>query len=236
MKDHPHKKDPPQTEGRHSGEKGTDRELGQVRREYGRETLDESVMPEDPLELFSIWLDHASGAGCQDPTAMTLSTVERNGQPSSRVVLLKKIENGRMIFYTNYHSRKAREIRTRPKVAALFYWSELERQVKIAGTARPVDDGDSDSYFQSRPRESNICAWASPQSEVIPDRRYLEQEFEKYSRRYRGLKNIPRPAYWGGYAITPIRMEFWQGGIHRLHDRIQYTLKEERWFRERLAP
>ena len=167
---------------------------------------------------------------------MTLSTVERNGQPSSRIVLLKKVQEGNLIFYTNYHSRKSREIRVNSKVAALFYWPEMERQVKIAGTASPLDDADSDLYFQSRPFESNITAWASPQSEVVPHRQYLENEFKKYLKRFSTSKKMPRPAYWGGYAITPTRIEFWQGGRHRLHDRFEYTKKDERWSWIRLAP
>ena len=162
--------------------------------------------------------------------------MERNGQPSSRIVLLKKIEDGKLIFFTNYHSKKSREIRAHARVSAHFFWSELERQVKIAGIARPVDDEDSDLYFQSRPFESNISAWASPQSEIIPHRQYLEKEYEKYRKKYEKSRKVPRPAYWGGYAILPSKIEFWQGGVNRLHDRIEYTKKEERWSRVRLAP
>lgn len=212
------------------------RELRHIRRDYGKDQLDESRLPDHPLELFETWLEEAQSTGQTDPTAMTLSTVERSGEPSSRIVLLKKIEEGKLIFFTNYHSRKAREIRSQARVAAHFYWPGLERQVKIAGMASLLDDADSDLYFQSRPFESNITAWASPQSEVVPNREYLENEFEKYLKKYAESEKVPRPAYWGGYAITPFRMEFWQGGLHRLHDRIEYTKKEERWSRVRLAP
>lgn len=212
------------------------KDLKHIRREYEKEKLEESHLPENPLELFTSWLEQAQSSGHTDPTAMTLSTVEHNGQPSSRIVLLKKILGGKLIFYTNYHSRKSREIRTNSKVAAHFYWSGLERQVKIAGTASPLDDSDSNLYFQSRPFESNITAWASPQSEAVPNRQYLENEFEKYLNKYKAGKQVPRPAYWGGYAITPNRMEFWQGGRHRLHDRFEYTKKEEHWSWIRLAP
>jgi pyridoxamine 5'-phosphate oxidase len=212
------------------------KELGQIRREYNKEKLEESHLPENPIDLFATWLDQAQSSGQADPTAMTLSTAEQNGQPSSRIVLLKKIQDGKLTFYTNYNSRKSREIKAQSKVAAHFYWSVMERQVKIAGTAHPVDDADSDLYFQSRPFESNICAWASPQSEVIPHRLYLENEYEKYLEKYSASEKVPRPAYWGGYSITPTRIEFWQGGLHRLHDRIEYTRKADGWIRVRLAP
>ncbi len=216
--------------------KGKYNKLEHIRREYDLGKLEESQLPDNPMDLFNTWLDEARDAGSVDPTAMTLSTVGRNGQPSSRIVLLKKVEDDKLIFYTNYHSRKSREIRSRSRIAAHFYWPQLERQIKIGGTAKPVDDTDSDLYFQSRPFESNICAWASPQSEVIPNRQYLEKEYEKYVKKYTKSDHVPRPAYWGGYAITPTRMEFWQGGVHRLHDRMEYTKREERWSRVRLAP
>lgn len=212
------------------------RDLENIRRDYTREKLDELSLPADPMELFIQWLDQAKKSDDLDPTAMTLSTVEKNGQPASRMVLLKKIQEGKLIFYTNYHSKKSREIRAHARVAAHFFWPELERQVKIAGIARPVEDSDSDSYFSSRPFESNISAWASPQSEVIPNREYLEKEYEKYRKKYATSDKVPRPAYWGGYAITPARIEFWQGGIDRLHDRIEYSKKDERWSLVRLAP
>jgi pyridoxamine 5'-phosphate oxidase len=212
------------------------RDFREQRREYTWDNLDEALLPEDPIELFSDWLAKAVESGNPDPTAMTLSTVERNGQPSSRIVLLKKVEDDKLIFYTNYHSRKSRAIRAKARVAAHFYWPELERQINITGTARPVEDADSDHYFKTRPYESNITAWASPQSEVIPDREYLEKEFEKYRKRYKEGHEVPRPAYWGGYAILPSRIEFWQGGRKRLHDRIEYTKKDERWNLVRLAP
>ncbi|MCP4313456.1 MAG: pyridoxamine 5'-phosphate oxidase [Bacteroidetes bacterium] len=212
------------------------RDLGDKRREYGWDRLEKSDLPKDPMELFSDWLEQALQSRNPDPTAMTLSTVERNGQPSSRIVLLKKVEEDKLVFYTNYHSRKSREIRAKTRVAVHFYWPELERQVNITGTARPIDDVDSDHYFKSRPYDSKITAWASPQSEVIPNSEYLEKEFEKYREKYHTADEIPRPAYWGGYAIHPSRIEFWQGGQRRLHDRIEYTKKDERWSSVRLAP
>jgi len=216
--------------------KKSNSDLDQVRREYYREQLDESTMPGDPVELLRAWLEEATTSGNPDPTAMTLSTVDQSGAPSSRVVLLKRIHQNRLIFFTNYHSRKAKEMTLRPHVAAHFYWPELERQVKISGMARPVEDKESDRYFSSRPFESKISAWASPQSEVVPDRKYLESEYMKYREKYEESGEVPRPAYWGGFAIEPIRIEFWQGGRYRLHDRIEYTLKDKSWSRVRLAP
>lgn len=212
------------------------RDLGDERREFGWNKMEITGLPDDPIELFSSWLDQALQSDNPDPTAMTLSTVEADGQPSSRIVLLKKVEDDALVFYTNYLSKKSKEIVKNNRVAANFFWPELERQVRIAGSARRVSDEDSDLYFRSRPYESKISAWASPQSEVIPNRDYLEKEFERYRKKYKNPDGIPRPAHWGGYAILPFRMEFWQGGRNRLHDRIAYTKKEERWSWHRLAP
>ena len=212
------------------------RDLGDERREYERTNIERSSLPDDPMELFSHWLKEALQSGITDPTAMTLSTVGLNGQPSSRIVLLKKVEKDSLVFYTSYLSKKSQEIKANNKLAAHFYWSELERQVRIIGTARPLEPEDSDHYFRSRPYESKIAAWASPQSEEIPSREYLEKEFEKYSKIYPDPEKIPRPDYWGGYAILPTQIEFWQGGSKRLHDRIEYTLGEDGWRSLRLAP
>ena len=212
------------------------KDLGQVRREYSLNRLDDSHLPSDPMLLFGAWMEQARQSDNPDPTAMTLSTVEKDGNPSSRIVLLKKMEEGRLVFFTNYRSRKAREMEDRSQVAAHFYWPELERQVKIAGRAAVLEDAESDLYFQSRPIESQLAAWASPQSNVVPDREFLEKEYRLYQEKFKGLKTLPRPAFWGGFAISPFRMEFWQGGKFRLHDRIEYALKEEKWSRVRLAP
>ena len=211
-------------------------DFGEVRREYLKEKLDESMLPENPMELFVHWLEEARGSGLTDPTAMTLSTLGPDGMPSSRIVLLKKIESGKLLFFTSFKSRKAMEMNRDSKVAAHFYWSGLERQVKIAGSASLVDETESDRYFHSRPFESKISTWISPQSEVIPSREYLDQAFQKLLQKYKKEDVIPRPEDWGGYAISPLRMEFWQGGLHRLHDRFEYILKETRWIRVRLAP
>jgi len=214
----------------------SDKEPDRVRREYKLEQLDESKLPHDPLLLLNTWMEDAIKSGNIDPTAMTLSTVDESNSPSSRIVLIKKIDQNRLIFFTSYKSRKAREIQNRSGVAAHFYWPELERQVKIAGIAEKIKDSDSDLYFSSRPFESQISAWASPQSEVIPDRDYLEQKYQEYLEKHEGSGRVPRPSSWGGFALEPKRMEFWQGGTYRLHDRIEYSLNDKGWSRVRLAP
>ena len=212
------------------------KKLEGVRREYQREKLDESGLPADPLELLNSWLEEATRSESPDPTAMTLSTVDKGGLPSSRIVLLKKIDKEGLVFFTNLKSRKAREIRNNPRVAAHLFWPELERQVKIAGTAAILEDAGSDNYFSTRPFESKVAAWASPQSEVVPDRDYLDREYRKYLDKFKKTGNVPRPQHWGGFAIKATRMEFWQGGSYRMHDRIEYRLNEEGWIRVRLAP
>lgn len=212
------------------------RDLGDERREYGREKMEISGLPSNPMELFSHWLKEALQSGIPDPTAMTLSTVDSKGQPSSRIVLLKKFEKDALVFYTNFRSKKARDLEANNRIAAHFYWPELERQIRIAGEAKEVSQEDADHYFSSRPYESKIAAWASPQSELIPDRDYLEKEFEKYQEKFPDEENIPRPEYWGGYSILPLKIEFWQGGLRRLHDRIAYSKEGENWVRQRLAP
>ena len=210
--------------------------MDQIRREYTRGHLEERSLPEDPMVMFGRWLTEARYISQPDPTAMNLSTVDSRGRPSSRMVLLKDLKEGRLVFFTNYESRKAEEIKERPEVAAHFYWPELERQVRIEGTAHHVEEAVSDAYWESRPEESKIGAWASPQSREISDRGMLESAFEKYRMKFKKLKEIPRPPHWGGIAITPVRMEFWQGGAHRLHDRIVYTKGEAGWHHVRLAP
>ena len=213
-----------------------DKKLDRVRREYDRSQLDEEKLPGDPLQLFAAWMEDAAKSGNPDPTAMTLSTVDDSGSPSSRIVLLKKIDQNKLIFFTNYHSRKAQEIKYNSGVSAHFYWPLLERQVKITGLAGPLEDAESDLYFSSRPFESKVSAWASPQSKVVPDREFLEREYQCYLLKFENTDDVPRPEHWGGFAIDPRRMEFWQGGRYRLHDRIEYTLIEEGWSRVRLAP
>ena len=211
-------------------------DFGEIRREYSREQMDQSKLPEDPLALFKLWLDDARSSGNLDPTAMTLSTVDQDGNPSSRIVLLKKIESRQLLFFTSYGSRKAAEIGAGSKVAAHFFWPEMERQVRFEGRAGKISETESDLYFQERPFASKIAARVSPQSREIPDRYYLEEAYQEEFKKYKSSDHIPRPSDWGGYAINPVRIEFWQGGKHRLHDRIVYTLNGDRWSRIRLAP
>jgi len=212
------------------------RDLGDERREYGGDKLKISELPSDPLTLFTQWIEQALASGNPDPTAMTLSTVDSKGQPSSRIVLLKQLNGNRLVFYTNYNSRKSREIGANAQVAAHFFWPELERQVKIAGIAIRMNAAESDDYFKSRPYDSKIAAWASPQSECIPDREYLENAFKQNMEKFGKSNEIPRPPHWGGYAILPSRMEFWQGGTKRLHDCIEYIKEKGGWTFRRLAP
>lgn len=206
------------------------------RREYTRGRMEEGALPGDPLELFNRWLTEARATTHPDPTAMHLSTVDTRGRPSSRMVLLKDLWEGKLIFFTNYQSRKGNELRERTEVAALFFWAELERQVRIEGRAKPIPDSLSDKYWHSRPLESKIGAWASPQSREIGDRRQLESAYGHYRQQFSGQREIPRPPHWGGYAIEPDCIEFWQGGVHRLHDRIRYDRNGKVWTRVRLAP
>jgi pyridoxamine 5'-phosphate oxidase len=214
----------------------THKDLGQLRREYRLGRLEESQLPDDPMILLDAWMEQALKTASHDPSAMTLSTVDEQGNPSSRIVLLKKIVQGRLLFFTHYHSRKARDIQHNSRVAVNFHWPELERQVRITGTASPVEEAESDRYFQSRPFESQVAAWASPQSEVMPDRESLDNAYLSMLEKFKGALRVPRPPLWGGFAIHPLHLEFWQGGEHRLHDRIEYRLEEQGWSRVRLAP
>lgn len=209
--------------------------LHSIRRDYKRERLLESNINNDPFLQFRHWLNQAIEAAIDEPTAMMLSTVDLNGNPSSRIVLLKDATNEGFTFFTNYESRKGEEILHHPQVAALFFWSVLERQVRIEGFAEKIERTLSDDYFMSRPLESRFAAHVSPQSKVIVGREVLEAGLEAVKKRYADI-DIPRPAHWGGYQIIPHYFEFWQGGSARLHDRLRYTKQPEGWKIERLAP
>lgn len=213
------------------------RHLGQLRKNYNVKTLTEDKAPDSPLELFTQWFDEVSIAGGVDEVnAMTLSTVDVNGIVRARVVLLKDLLNENFVFYTNYNSDKSKAMFAKSNVSLSFFWPNLERQVLISGVAQKTDASTSDAYFASRPRGSQLGAHVSPQSEPIDSREFLEKKLEILNHKFEG-KSIPRPKYWGGIAVLPERIEFWQGRPNRLHDRIVYTKGENNsWIRQRLAP
>jgi pyridoxamine 5'-phosphate oxidase len=209
-------------------------DLSKIRNEYQQGELDiEHVLP-DPLQQFGIWMDQAILAKIEEPTAMTLATVSTEGIPSARMVLLKGFNENGFVFFTNYESRKGQQISKNHRVALVFYWKELERQVRIEGFVLKTSGKESDDYFQSRPADSQVSAIISPQSTVIPERQYLIDLQEEYLQNHTG-KHI-RPVYWGGYHVIPEMIEFWQGRSHRLHDRIRYSRRGGEWLIERLAP
>ena len=208
--------------------------IADLRKSYERAELDESASLADPLAQFELWLQQALSGELPEPNAMTLATVGADGRPSTRVVLIKGCDARGIVWYTNYDSRKGRELAARPQAALQFHWVELERVVRIEGRVEKVDAAESDAYFASRPLDSRIGAWASPQSEVIASRSVLVTNAAKYGAQY--LLNPPRPPHWGGYRLVPDRWEFWQGRRSRLHDRLRYRWEEQRWIRERLAP
>ena len=200
------------------------------------ETLDEKLVDRNPVELFQRWFNEAIAAGLSLPEAMTLATSTADGKPSARIVLLKQIDENGFVFYTNYQSSKARDLDINPEAALVFYWPQLERQVRVEGKVARTSVEESDRYFQTRPRESQIGALASPQSEVISSREVLQQRAEELEQLYEG-REVERPAHWGGYRLTPERIEFWKGRIGRLHDRILYEHERDgSWTIRRLAP
>jgi pyridoxamine 5'-phosphate oxidase len=205
------------------------------RTEYGKQKLVVEQMKPDPIEQFKIWYKEAEVAEVPEPNTMTLATVSNLGQPTIRVVLLKEITDDGIIFYTNFRSRKGREMEEHPKTALNFYWQKMERQVRMDGQVSKIPEQVSDAYFATRPRGSQLGAWVSEQSKTIPTRQYLEEQLKSYQAQFDGVQ-IPRPPHWGGYLLMPSRVEFWQGGANRLHDRIQYSLINNRWNRCRLAP
>ena len=213
--------------------------IADLRTEYRRETLDESDVAPDPFRQFEHWLEEAIKGQVPEPTAMTLATVGTDGGPSARIVLLKGFDPGGFVFYTNYTSRKGRELALHPRACLLFHWVELERQVRIDGTVTQVDAAESDAYFATRPAASRLGAWASPQSEPLPDRAALEARFADIAQRFPETAHIPRPQHWGGYRVVPDTLEFWQGRPSRLHDRIRYRRSPAHpgaWMIDRLAP
>ena len=211
-----------------------DKNLADLRKSYERDALDEAASLADPLKQFEHWLQQALDAQLPEPTAMTLATVGSEGRPSTRIVLLKGLDARGIVWYSNYQSRKGRELAANPHAALQFHWVELERVVRIEGRVEQVEAELSDTYYASRPLDSRIGAWASPQSQVIESRAVLVTQAARFGLKY--ALNPPRPPHWGGYRLRPDAWEFWQGRKSRLHDRLRYRLHDGVWQRERLAP
>lgn len=206
-----------------------------VKRSQTLKVLSENSVLSDPISQFSVWMNEAIESNLLEPNAMILSTANKNGIPSARTVLLKGFDNKGFVFFTNYMSAKAKDLGENPNTALLFLWLELERQIRITGKVEKLSNEESEKYFSSRPRESQLGAWASKQSSVIANRKVLEEQYEDMKRKFDG-KEIPLPPFWGGYRVNPQRIEFWQGRESRLHDRICYTLDAGKWKIERLSP
>ena len=212
------------------------RDVASWRQEYEDRGLTEKDLGDDPIVAFVAWLDAARVAGLHEPNAMVASTADSHGFPSSRMVLLKAVDQRGFVFYTNLGSRKGAELRENPNCALLLPWHPLERQVRIEGRARLVDDAEADAYFASRPRGSQLGAWASPQSDVVPGREFLLERYQQVTDRFDGV-DVPRPPHWGGFLVRPHRIEFWQGRPGRMHDRVRFDRADETtWIVERLAP
>lgn len=210
--------------------------IADLRKEYKLRNLDEADISDNPISLFSVWWDDAMHSQIDEVNAMTLATVKTDGTPTGRVVLLKGYDENGFVFYTNYESDKGKELVQNNKACLIFYWKELERQVRITGTVVKNSDEENDEYFNSRPEGSKIGAWSSPQSSPIKDRSVIEKNVVKYQEQFKD-KPVTRPPHWGGYKVIPTSIEFWQGRPSRLHDRILYTLQaDESWKIERLAP
>jgi pyridoxamine 5'-phosphate oxidase len=212
-----------------------DDRLRALRREYGAAPLEIDDVDPDPIVQFGTWMADAVTAGIEEPNAMVLSTADRRGRPSGRAVLLKGLDSRGFVFYTNYGSRKVDDLDVNPRAALCFVWLPLHRQVRIEGDAERVSAAESDAYFASRPRDARLGAHASPQSRPIPDREWLDRRFAEVEAGFRDTEP-PRPPDWGGYRVRPVTVEFWQGRLNRLHDRIRYRGEGDGWSIDRLAP
>lgn len=212
--------------------------VAHLRQNYTRDGLHENDVNDDPMQQFAVWFAQASkDEEIREPNAMVLGTVSPEGRPSARVVLLKHFDEKGFVFFTNYTSQKSREMVASGFASLVFWWEPLERQVRIEGKVEKISAAESDHYFSSRPRKSQLGAWASPQSQAIASREVLETNFAQLEKEYGEETPIPRPDHWGGFRITPDKLEFWQGRPSRLHDRIVFTLgADQTWSRERLAP
>ncbi|MEM6321546.1 MAG: pyridoxamine 5'-phosphate oxidase [Bacteroidota bacterium] len=210
--------------------------IAALREDYRAKTLEITDVDANPFQQFKVWFQEALDSSVKEANAMTIATVNEAGQPSARIVLLKGFDENGFVFYTNYNSQKGRELAANPNIAAVFLWKDLERQIRIEGMAKKITRQASLAYFQSRPKGSQIGAWASPQSQVISDRSILEKNVEQLQATYQNEESLPIPDHWGGYVIQPQLIEFWQGRSSRLHDRICYTASGNEWKIERLAP
>lgn len=211
--------------------------LADVREDYQVGSLDERDCDTNPIVQFEKWFKEAQVTGNTEPNAMTLATAKPDGQPSARIVLLKEVSDAGFVFFTSYDSPKAQDLETNPRCALTFYWSNLERQVRVEGKAHKVTGEQSEAYFRTRPRGSQLGAWASNQSQRIAGRSVLESKLADLGALYSGAKKVPMPAFWGGYCVVPESVEFWQGRTSRLHDRLRYRRKgEDGWVLERLSP
>jgi pyridoxamine 5'-phosphate oxidase len=206
--------------------------------QYETEGLERNDLQDDPFTQLNTWYEQAASAGVAEPNAMSVATIAADGIPDARIVLARKVDANGLVFYTNYSSDKSAQLEAHPVASAVFSWLDLHRQVRVRGSVRRVSDAQSDEYFASRPRESQLGAWASPQSQVINDRSVLAERLEQYRKQFEGV-DVPRPPMWGGWVIEPIAFEFWQGRPSRLHDRFRYsrsTIASTAWTIDRLAP
>jgi pyridoxamine 5'-phosphate oxidase len=217
-------------------EESHDQTLAALRREYGDHGLDLPDLADDPVTMFRRWLADTAAAGIHEPNAMVVATVGSDGRPSARMVLLKELDQRGFVFFTNYESRKAEEIAANPTLALLFPWQDLQRQVRVEGTASRISQAENEAYFATRPRESQLGAWASPQSRVVASRSALDERYGGVLAQFADLDAVPLPPHWGGFRVAPEVVEFWQGRRGRMHDRLVYRRTDAGWRVDRLAP